>query len=507
MPKELNTSEAVLIAPNIYWIGMHLKNDPFQCHPYLIKNGNESILIDPGSMIEFGETVRKIKSIIDIGSIKYIILHHQDPDLAAAVPEIEKLINRADLQIVTHSRMSLLVKHYLIKSSYYEIDKHDNHLVTSSGFRLDFLTTPYCHSPGAFVSYDPDSKTLFSGDIFGGIDDSWDFYADETYFDKAKQFHKEYMPSKDIFNYALGKIEKLDINLIAPQHGSMIEKRYISKLIKDMKNLDCGLYIEEKYNRELIDTIDELQKKKSALKERNLLLLEQSKRAEIGEMIGNIAHQWRQPLAIINTSLAILKEKNRADMLTKDEIADKLEKMEKRVTYMSETIEDFMNYYSPDKQKAWFSIHTAIEKALDIVNPEQSNKGVKLNLLLNREYNIYGLMNEFVQVLVSILSNANDIIKTKKLSSANITITLSRSAEFTTLTIADNCGGIDDENLSKIFDPYFTTKHKSMGTGLGLHIAKMIIEDNMRGFLSAKNIYDNDKKIGAEFIIKIQNEN
>ncbi|WP_295009416.1 ATP-binding protein [Sulfurimonas sp.] len=487
---------------------MHLKNDPFQCHPYLIKNGDESILIDPGSMIEFSETVRKVKSVMDIGSIKYIILHHQDPDLAAAVPEIEKLINRDDLQIVTHSRMSLLIKHYLVTSSYYEIDKQDNHLVTSNGFRLEFLTTPYCHSPGAFVSYDPNSKILFSGDIFGGIDDSWDFYADESYFDKAKQFHQEYMPSKDIFNYALGKIEKLDIDLIAPQHGSMIEKRYIGKLIKDMKSLDCGLYIEEKYNRELMDTIDELQKKEHALKERNLLLFEQSKRAEIGEMIGNIAHQWRQPLAIINTSLAILKEKNQVDMLTKDEIADKLEKMERRITYLSETIEDFMNYYSPDKEKSWFSVHTAVEKALDIVNLEQNNRGVKINLLLNSEYKIYGLINEFVQVLVSILSNASDIIVTKKLSNANITITLSRNTEFTALCIADNCGGIGDENLSKIFDPYFTTKHKSIGTGLGLHIAKMIIEENMGGSLRAKNIYDdNNKKIGAEFIIRIQNEN
>lgn len=508
MPKNLNTSQAVLIAPNIYWVGMHLKNDPFQCHPYLIKNGDESILIDPGSMIEFSETVRKVKSVMDISSIKYIILHHQDPDLAAAVPEIEKLINRDDLQIVTHSRMSLLIKHYLVTSSYYEIDKHDNQLVTSNGFRLEFLTTPYCHSPGAFVSYDPNSKILFSGDIFGGIDESWDFYADETYFDKAKQFHQEYMPSRDIFNYALDKIEKLDINLIAPQHGSIIEKRYISKLIKDMKSLDCGLYIEKKYNRELMDTIDELQKKERALKERNLLLSEQSKRAEIGEMIGNIAHQWRQPLAIINTSLAILKEKNKADMLTKDEIADKLEKMERRVTYMSETIEDFMNYYSPDKEKSWFSVHTAVEKALDIVNLEQNNKGVKIDLLLNSEYKIYGLMNEFVQVLVSILSNAGDIISIKKLSNSTVTITLCRNTEFTTLCIADNCGGIDDENLSKIFDPYFTTKHKSMGTGLGLHIAKMIIEENMNGFLSAKNIYDeNNKKLGAEFIIRIQNEN
>jgi len=246
------------IAPNIYWVGMHLKNDPFQCHPYLIVNEDESILIDPGSMLEFDETVKKVQKLINIKSIRYIILHHQDPDLAAAVPAIEKLINRDDLEIVTHSRMSVLIKHYLVSSSYYEIDKHNHKLITSTGFELEFFTTPYCHSPGAFVSYDTLSKVLFSGDIFGGIEESWEFYADKDYFNKAKQFHQEYMPSKDIFNYALSKIEKLDINLIAPQHGSIIQKKYISKLIQDMKNLDCGLYIEDKYNQELTNTIAEL---------------------------------------------------------------------------------------------------------------------------------------------------------------------------------------------------------------------------------------------------------
>ncbi|QHG90362.1 MBL fold metallo-hydrolase [Sulfurimonas sp. CVO] len=508
MSKHLNTSEAVLIAPNIYWVGMHLKDDPFQCHPYLIKNANESILIDPGSMLEFEETIRKVKSIIDINAVKYIILHHQDPDLAAAVPEIEKLINRADLQIVTHSRISLLIKHYLITSSYYNIDKNNYTLLTSNGLKLDFLTTPYCHSPGAFVTYEPDSKVLFSGDIFGGLEESWDFYADETYFEKAKLFHKEYMPSKDIFNYALCKIEKLDINLIAPQHGSMIEKKYIPKLIEDMKNLDCGLYIEEKYNQELIDIIKELQKKERALKERNLLLFEQSKRAEIGEMIGNIAHQWRQPLAIINTSLAILKEKNRAGLLNEDEIADKLEKMEKRVIYMSETIEDFMTYYTPNKEKSWFSVCEAVEKALDIVNIKSNERGVKLNLFINNEYKIYGLINEFIQVIVSILSNINDLITIKNLKNTDVKISLYIDSDYTTLTIEDNCGGINEKNLNKIFDPYFTTKHKSMGTGLGLHIAKMIIEENMNGSLSAKNIYNiNNEKIGAKFTIKMKNEN
>lgn len=507
MSKLLNTSEAILIAPNIYWVGMHLENDPFQCHPYLIKNKNESILIDPGSMIEFEETVRKIKTLMDIQDIKYIILHHQDPDLAAAVPEIEKLINRDDLLIVTHSRMSLLVKHYLIKSSYYEIDKEDHKLITTNGFRLDFLTTPYCHSPGAFVSYEPSSKTLFSGDIFGGIEHSWDFYADETYFLKAKLFHQEYMPSKDIFNYALGKIEKLDIELIAPQHGSIIKKKYINKLIEDMKNLDCGLYIEEKYNRELIDTIKELQQKEVALKERDLLIFEQSKRAEIGEMIGNIAHQWRQPLAIVNTSIAILQEKNRLSSLSKEELSQKLEKIEKRVMYMSETIEDFMNYYSPDKEKSWFKICDAVDRSLDITNMQEANTHVKVALLVEEEHRYFGLFNELVQVLVSIISNINDIIKIKNLTDIIISISIYKESDYIVISISDNCGGIDDNNLSKIFDPYFSTKHKSIGTGLGLHIAKKIVEENMQGYLSAKNIYDQkSKKIGAEFTIKVKNE-
>ncbi|MDA3908686.1 MAG: ATP-binding protein [Sulfurimonas sp.] len=502
MPKpQHDFKQPIEIADNIYWVGMYLENDPFQCHPYFIKNGDESILIDPGSMLEFNETVRKVKSIADIKSIKYIVLHHQDPDLAAAVPEIEKLIDRDDLLIVTHSRMSLLIKHYLVSSDYYEIDKNDNQLVTSSGFKLDFLTTPYCHSPGAFVSYEPKTKTLFSGDIFGGIEESWEFYADETYFHKAKQFHQEYMPSKDIFNYALSKIEKLDIELIAPQHGSIIKKQYIQNLITDMKNLDCGLYIEEKYNRELLDTINELKEKEKTIQERDRQLFEQSKRAEMGEMIGNIAHQWRQPLAIVNTIVAILKEKNNVGVLDKDEVSSKLDTMEKRIVYMSDTIEDFMNYYKPNKDKSIFSVYTALNKALEITNYTQNDAKTEIKISANKELNIYGLMNEFVQVIVSILSNIYDIAQIRSITNIKIDIILQRDDKDAVLSICDNAGGIDAEILPKVFNPYFTTKHQSMGTGLGLHIAKMIIEDNMDGKLIAQN-----NQNGATFTIRMKNE-
>ncbi|WP_456486077.1 oxygen-binding di-iron domain-containing protein [Hydrogenimonas sp.] len=263
----MDYTKAIQIAQNIHWVGMYLENDPFQCHPYFIHNGDESILIDPGSMIEFDAVMEKTSQITDLKNIKYIILHHQDPDLCASIPEIEKVIDRDDLKIITHSRMTVLIKHYMITSSYYEIDKNDFKLETNNGFSLKFLTTPYCHSPGAFVTYDPKSKVLFSSDIFGGLEESWEFYAKDDYFSKVKAFHSTYMPSRDIFNHALRKIEQLDINLIAPQHGSIIERRYVYGLIEDMKNLECGLYIDKKYNDELTGTIEKLKAKERELKE------------------------------------------------------------------------------------------------------------------------------------------------------------------------------------------------------------------------------------------------
>ncbi|MEA2110727.1 MAG: ATP-binding protein [Campylobacterota bacterium] len=494
----LDFSQSILIAPKIYWIGMYLENDPFQCHPYLIENGNESILVDPGSMLEFDAVVKKVNSITNLGNIKYIILHHQDPDLCASVPDLEKLINRDDLQIITHSRMTPLIKHYLTTSSYYEIDKHELELITQNGYTLEFLTTPYCHSPGAFVSYDPASSVLFSGDIFGGIDESWEFFAKDDYFEKAKQFHAEYMPSKDIFNYALKKIEALNLELIAPQHGSIIQKPYISGLIAQMKNLDCGLYIEEKYNSELLNTIEELKAKDLALKERETLLFQQSKMAAMGEMIGNIAHQWRQPLAIVNTLIAISKEKNNYDMLEKDDLTCKLAEMEKNIAYMSSTIEDFMDFFKPNKEKRPFSVRKAVTQALEVLYPSIKKYGVEIRVNGDHSLVVNGYINEYIQAVISILSNAKDALIENDVTTPCITIDFFINESRAILEISDNAGGIDSKIIDRIFEPYFTTKHQSIGTGLGLYIAKMIIEGSMDGSIEAKNIEN-----GAKFCIGV----
>ena len=504
----LDFTQAIEIAKNIYWVGMYLKNDPFQCHPYFIENGNASILVDPGSMIEFDAVVKKINSISSMSAVKYIILHHQDPDLAASVPAMEKLIARDDLLVITHSRMVPLVKHYMIQSDYYEIDKH-HHKLKTNDLNLEFLTTPYCHSPGAFVTYEPSTKTLFSGDIFGGIEESWEFYARDDYFEKAKQFHAEYMPSRDIFNYALSKIETLDINLIAPQHGSIIKKNQIAPLIKQMKALECGLYIEEEYRDALIDTIEKLKEKDIALvaslkelKEKEEFLFQKTKMADMGEMIGNIAHQWRQPLAVNNTIISILKEKNEREILESKELSEKLREMENSIQYMSRTIDDFMHFYHPSKEKITFSLSKVIHHAIDISRPMLNKTNIKIVFQESDTFYVHGYMNEYIQVLISILTNAKDTLLYRKIEDAYIQIELFDMHENSVVQISDNAGGIKKELLPRIFDPYFTTKHKSMGTGLGLYISKMIIEKNMNGHLSVEN-----GEQGAIFSITMERAN
>ncbi len=595
----MDFTKPIEIADNIYWVGKYLENDPFQCHPYFIDNGDASVLVDPGSMLEFDAVVEKVESLSSMKAVKYIILHHQDPDLAAAVPAMEKLIGRDDLRVVTHSRMVPLVKHYLIASDYYEIDK-EGHILRDGALELRFVTTPYCHSPGAFVTYEPRTKTLFSGDIFGGIEASWEFYAGDDYFEKAKQFHAEYMPSRDIFNYTLSKIEKLDMERIAPQHGSIVRKPQIAPLIEKMKALECGLYIEEAYHTQLTDTIEMLERKDTALleslrhfqilmdamheaaivsdkygtiidtnaaaehifglahaefvgrpleaivsdeakdafrsalsqavvtpfearlvrrdgtafpalvggrssrrdkmpirittvidlselKEKEELLFQKAKMAEMGEMIGNIAHQWRQPLAIVNTVISVLKEKSALQAIEPPDLHSKLDKMETNIQYMSSTIDDFMGFYRPNKAKSDFPLAQTVERALKIVRPSLERAGITVDFRPGSGPVAHGYPSEYMQVLVSILNNAKEALLARGTDAPRIVVALETEGSLAVTRIEDNAGGIAPELLHRIFEPYFTTKYKAQGTGLGLYLSKMIVEKSMGGTLEALN--------------------
>lgn len=248
---KVTSNEPIQIAKDIYWVGHNLPDDPFQCHVYLIKNGKNSILIDPGSKLTFKETLNKIEKIIPFSYIKYIICHHQDPDITGALYIINEILNRDDAVIISHWRAIALLKHYGLNIPFECVEKN-NWKLNADGRELEFIFTPYCHFPGAFCTYDKKTKTLFSSDLFGGFTEEWSLFAEDMkYFDSISAFHEHYMPAKEILFHNLTKIEKYDIEMIAPQHGSIIKKNLIKPIIASLKNLDCGLFLLTQTNSEI----------------------------------------------------------------------------------------------------------------------------------------------------------------------------------------------------------------------------------------------------------------
>lgn len=227
-------------------------------------------------------------------------------------------------------------------------------------------------------------------------------------------------------------------------------------------------------------------------------IMQKNRLASMGEMIDNIAHQWRQPLMKIN---AILLNTDRAIELKKyDEayLQTKLDEISNTVYFMSNTIDTFREFLNPNKTKQHFEIKESIVKSIEFL--ENSLNNIEVNLK-GKEYLISASQSEFMQVMISILSNAIDVFETKEIENQKIDISVYEDDLNICIEILDNAGGIEDENLYKIFDPYFTTKHKEGGTGMGLYIAKMIMMSSFKGDISVKN-----EAKGARFTLKILKE-
>lgn len=237
-------ARAVEIAEGIFWIGFDDKNAGLRCNPYLIIDGDEAVLVEPGSVPHYPLVMPKVCNLISFKQIKHIIVSHQDPDLCASIPRFEELIYGAngECDIVTHSRASILIAHYGVRSDFYDVDNNGWKLKLASGRELKFIFSPYLHFPGAFMTYDSKSKILFSGDVFGAFSFDWNLFANDYYVEAMKAFHENYMPSNEILRHTMKRIEKLDINMIAPQHGSIINKD-VQKYIDVLKDLDCGDYM------------------------------------------------------------------------------------------------------------------------------------------------------------------------------------------------------------------------------------------------------------------------
>ena len=229
-----------------------------------------------------------------------------------------------------------------------------------------------------------------------------------------------------------------------------------------------------------------------------MMLMHQSKLAQMGEMIENIAHQWRQPLAQVNSAVLLIDMALNKNKIKDLMIESKLTEIESLTAYMSKTIDDFKNFFSPNKQKNIFTIKSAIQKAVDIVNGLVHLHYIQVTIDIEKDLKCYSYIEELQQVILIILNNAIDVLVLKKISTPKIIITAWKEEDNIIINIEDNALGIDSNYLDKIFEPYFTTKLKSQGTGLGLYMAKTIIENGLLGVLNVEN-----KSDGACFTIKI----
>jgi len=229
-------------------------------------------------------------------------------------------------------------------------------------------------------------------------------------------------------------------------------------------------------------------KKEEEAKEKERILIHQSKLASMGEMIGSIAHQWRQPLTQLSSILVLIELMFEKGKLKKEDLRDSIKEAEEQINFMSKTIDDFRNFFKPDKKKKLFSPKKSIKKSLCLISSSLENNHIKTEVEYSNEKQIDGYENEFSQVILNILSNAKDILIEKKITNPKITIKLDIYENRSRIKICDNAGGIKITPIEKVFEPYVSTKHASSGTGIGLYMSKNIIEKSMNGSLTVSNI-------------------
>jgi two-component system CheB/CheR fusion protein len=253
----------------------------------------------------------------------------------------------------------------------------------------------------------------------------------------------------------------------------------------------------EKLNRSLEKRIDEAV---SELRMKDQLLINQSRRAALGEMIAHIAHQWRQPLNGLSLLLADMEGAQKAGELTSDYLSNSVAECTMLIQKMSTTIDDFRDFFRPDKEKVPFSARQQINVALSLVAPEFRKCGIDIRFDAPRDVTLLGFPNEFSQVLLNLISNAREAVCSRDSDKGMIEIELKENNGQGGVVVRDNGGGIPNEILSRIFEPYFSTK--THGTGIGLSMSKMIIERNMGGSIEARNIEG-----GSEFLVTIPQAN
>lgn len=235
-------------------------------------------------------------------------------------------------------------------------------------------------------------------------------------------------------------------------------------------------------------------------RDKDRILIQQSKLASMGEMLGNIAHQWRQPLNNVSLIIQFLRDNYKNEAVSVEKIDKFMSRATTHIEYMSETIDDFRNFYKPSKTQDKFSVKECIDTLLYMVKNQYESENIKINFDCN-DVIISNYENELKQAILNILNNAKDALLVKKQNNkfdAIINIKVKEEKNKVKIEISNNGDNIKNDIIDRIFEPYFTTKFETQGTGIGLYMTKSIIETNMKGKIEVENIKD-----GVSFIITL----
>lgn len=309
---------------------------------------------------------------------------------------------------------------------------------------------------------------------------------------------------------AFGAKTKTEFIELSPlsRSGELIHSIWANVNLPDGETIFIGMDIRKQKESEakLLQTQAQLENLNETLQERvekgveeiqikEKLLLQQAKFAQMGEMIAMIAHQWRQPLSVISMTAFSIENKLDLNKFNFDDtnaqktflnyLQTELRDIQKYTQYLTGTIEDFSNYFKPDKMKEFTTLQVPIEKALLILKSVTKDVAIDVHIHTDTKIEIYTY--QLMQVILNIVNNSIDIFNEKEINSPKIVIEVEENSHNQVIKISDNAGGIDESLIDKIFDPYFSTKEDKNGTGLGLYMSKILIENHSGGSLSVEN--------------------
>ncbi|MCT7522300.1 ABC transporter substrate-binding protein [Aliarcobacter cryaerophilus] len=316
-------------------------------------------------------------------------------------------------------------------------------------------------------------------------------------YDKKSRVEK-WLYSKFEEHFNLAFLWKLILIIFIITAIFVYRQYFIIKLNKRLKNL-----VNIKTNRLKImnkKLASRIKKELDKHQEKDRILAQQQKMVAMGQMIENIAHQWRQPLSVISTSASGLKLKKQLNILEDEELIKSIEQIVDTAKYLSDTIDDFRYFFKPQKDKTKFSLVKNIEKSLSFLETVLKENSIKVEFEYE-DIDITAYETELMQVFINIISNSKDAFIEKKIQDRVIFISIKNFPNRILIEIKDNAGGVEDDILDKVFEPYFTTKHQYSGTGIGLYMSNQIIKTHLNGDIFMKNCSFKYKNIEQKGVI------